>query len=100
MKREQLYLFQEYEWEEDYSGVEGDGLCEGEEVYAGELAEYRWEEANRRGENPIFASLLCWDGDLAEPWGAPSSGCPQSGKPRTPSCGTASPSVPWRKEEQ
>ncbi len=27
MKREQLYLFSEYVWEEDYSGVEGDGLC-------------------------------------------------------------------------
>ena len=36
MKREQLYLFQEYQWE-DTDGVDGDGLCEGEEVYAGEL---------------------------------------------------------------
>jgi hypothetical protein len=36
MKREQLYLFQEYDWEET-DGVNGDGLCEGEEIYAGEL---------------------------------------------------------------
>ncbi len=49
MKREQPYLFQEYEWEEDYSGVEGDGLCDGEEIYAGELTEYRWEEARYAG---------------------------------------------------
>ncbi len=49
MKRDQLYLFQEYEWEEDYSGVEGDGLCEGEEVYAGELIEYAWDEAKQAG---------------------------------------------------
>ncbi len=49
MKRDQLYLFQEYEWEEDYSGVEGDGLCEGEEVYAGELAEQDWEETQYAG---------------------------------------------------
>ena len=36
MKREQLHLFQEYAWE-NTDGVDGDGLCEGEEVYAGEL---------------------------------------------------------------
>jgi hypothetical protein len=35
MKRE--HLFQEIEWREDDKGVNGDGLCEGEEVYAGEL---------------------------------------------------------------
>ena len=47
--REQLYLFQEYEWEEDYSGVEGDGLCEDEESYAGELGEYEWDETKQAG---------------------------------------------------
>jgi hypothetical protein len=49
MKREQLYLFQEYEWEEDYCGVEGDGLCEGEEACAGELARYFLEEVTQVG---------------------------------------------------
>ncbi len=49
MKREQLYVFQEYERGEDYSGVEGDGLCEGEEVYGGELARLGWEETQQAG---------------------------------------------------
>lgn len=41
MKQEQLYLFESESelCEEDLSGVEGDGLCEGEEVYDGELFE-------------------------------------------------------------
>ena len=48
MKREQLYLFQEYDWEET-DGVDGDGLCDGEEVYSGELAVFAWEEAQQAG---------------------------------------------------
>jgi hypothetical protein len=47
MKSEQLYLFDRELCEEDLSGVEGDGLCEGEEIYAGELAEEGWKWADR-----------------------------------------------------
>ena len=46
MKREQLYLFDLEDPKEDLGGVEGDGLCEGEEVYEGELAEEIWESWN------------------------------------------------------
>ena len=39
---EQLVLFEELkDCPEDFSGVDGDGLGEGEEVYEGELA--KWE---------------------------------------------------------
>ena len=48
MKEEQLYLFDFECSEEDLSGVEGDGLCEGEEVYEGELALWGWREEEKR----------------------------------------------------
>jgi len=48
MNCKQLYLFEEYAWEEEI-GVDGDGLCEGEESYAGEKAEYWWEESQQAG---------------------------------------------------
>jgi hypothetical protein len=43
MKREQLYLFQDYVWEEELDGIDGDELCEDEEIYEGELSEIGWE---------------------------------------------------------
>lgn len=46
MKSEQLYLF-ECEPEDELSGVQGDGLCDGEELYEGELAEEGWEFWNK-----------------------------------------------------
>jgi hypothetical protein len=46
MKNAQLYLFEPELCEEELAGVEGDGLCEGEEVYEGELAEEIWEGWN------------------------------------------------------
>jgi hypothetical protein len=37
MKQEQLPLFEIDVASYDLSGVDGDGLCEGEEIYSGEL---------------------------------------------------------------
>ena len=43
MKNGQLYLFEPAFCEEDLAGLDGDGLCEGEEAYEGELAVEVWE---------------------------------------------------------
>ena len=42
MSSEQLRLFELEDWEdEEFFGLDGDGLCEGEELYDGELEEER-----------------------------------------------------------
>ena len=99
MKREQLYLFQEYEWEEDYSGVEGDGLCEGEEVYAGELAECRWGGIATGGvKNSILRCPYSVGMGILASFGVlPVAAAHNRGVIGGLSCGTASPSVPWAK---
>jgi len=53
MKSAQLYLFEPELCEEDLGGVEGDGLCEGEEVYEGELAEESWEGGNAADRSAV-----------------------------------------------
>jgi hypothetical protein len=58
MKREQLHLFQEYDWEET-DGVDGNGLCEGEEVYAGELLDaYGRPYNDRSGGLPYLPRMI------------------------------------------
>ena len=53
MKREQLYLFQEYQWE-NTDGVDGDGVCEGEEVYSGELLDASGGPYAKRSGDPPY----------------------------------------------
>ena len=49
MKEEQLYLFDLECSEGDLAGVEGDGLCDGEEVYQGELTPLGWWQEKQVG---------------------------------------------------
>ena len=51
MKAEQMYLFElEAFQDEEFFGVDGDGLCEGEELYEGETGE--------EDQDHLFLTLL------------------------------------------
>ena len=44
MSERQLYLFEDLRLEEAISGVDGDGLGPGEEIYEGELEDFLLDE--------------------------------------------------------